>query len=78
MSLLPFIKTLIFLSLIWPKTTTLGAFKLAAAQDGGKAASVVSLMQAKAFVLRIIKCDRPVVSADWRMWIRTLKVDTQK
>ena len=69
MSLLPFIETLIFLSLIWPKTTTLGAFKLAEAQDDGKAVSVVSFIQAKAFVLRIIKCDRPVVSADWRMWL---------
>ena len=61
MSLLPFIETLIFLSLIWPKTTTLGAFKLAAAKDDGKAVSVVSFMQAKIFVLRIIKRDRPVV-----------------
>ena len=41
-----------------------GAFKLAAAQDDGKAVSVVSFMQAKAIVLRIIKRDRPVVLAE--------------
>ena len=60
-------KSVAVASLIWLKTTTLDAFKLAATQDDGKAVSVVSFMQAKAFVLRIIKRDRPVVSADWRM-----------
>lgn len=43
------------------------ALGLAVASDEGKAASVVSFVQAKAFMLRIAKRERPVVSQDWRM-----------
>ena len=60
-------KNLAVAAATWLETVTLDAFKLAAAKDDGKAASVVMFAQSKAFVLRIIKRERPVISADWRM-----------
>ena len=60
-------ETLAFAAATWLKATALDGFKLAAAKDHGKAASVVMFSQSKAFVLRIIKRERPVISAEWRM-----------
>ncbi len=49
------------------KNVVLDGFKLAAQLDSGKALAVVPFVQAKAFVLRIIKRERPEVSTSWRM-----------
>jgi hypothetical protein len=42
-------------------------FELAAGTKANTARTVLPFVQAKAFVLRIIKRDRPIVSNDWRM-----------
>lgn len=49
------------------KNLVLDGFKLAVPADEGKGAAVVAFVQAKSFVLRLIKRERPVVSTAWRM-----------
>ncbi|MES2685748.1 MAG: hypothetical protein V4706_02940 [Pseudomonadota bacterium] len=49
------------------KATVLHGFELAAAKDDSKSAVVVAFVQAKAFVLRKMKRERPQVTNDWRM-----------
>lgn len=43
------------------------ALSLFAVENDAKSAVVIAFVQAKAFVLRIIKRERPVVSTEWRM-----------
>lgn len=45
----------------------LKGFELAVHATADKAGGVVAFVQAKAFVLRIIKRDRPVVSTNWTL-----------
>lgn len=49
------------------KSFALDACKLAANEGSGVAKSTVHRVQAKAFVQRIEKRDRPVVTSSWRM-----------
>lgn len=49
------------------KRLMLGGFKLAAAPAQARSAPIVALVQAKAFVLRLAKRERPEVSGSWRM-----------
>lgn len=49
------------------KGFALDAFKLAGTEGVGFALPAVVLVQAKAFVLRLAKRERPVVTSSWRM-----------
>lgn len=49
------------------KTLVLDGFKLAVPDAGGKSAAVVAFVQAKAFVMRLAKRERPLVTDNWRM-----------
>lgn len=49
------------------KSVVLDAFKLAGIEGVGFALPAVVLVQAKAFVLRMAKRERPVVTNSWRM-----------
>lgn len=49
------------------KNLVLDGLLLAAPIDQGKTAAVVAFVQARAFVLRLIKRDRPVKSTQWSM-----------
>lgn len=49
------------------KNLALDGFMLAANQGDGKGRQLVRLVQAKAFILRLAKRDRPEVSGSWRM-----------
>lgn len=49
------------------KDFVLDGFKLAGGEDEGEAQPAVMLVQAKAFVLRLAKRERPEVSGSWRM-----------
>lgn len=49
------------------KNLVLDAFKLAGTEGVGFALPAVVLVQAKAFVLRLAKRERPVVTNSWRM-----------
>lgn len=49
------------------KSFVLDAFKLAGTEGVGFALPAVVLVQAKAFVLRLAKRERPVVTSSWRM-----------
>jgi hypothetical protein len=49
------------------KTLVLDGFKLAVPDAGGKDAAVVAFVQAKAFVVRLAKRERPLVTDNWRM-----------
>lgn len=48
------------------KATVLHGFELAAGKDDSKSAVVVAFVQAKAFVLRKMKRERPQITNDWR------------
>ncbi|MEO8021084.1 hypothetical protein [Polaromonas sp.] len=52
---------------LWLKRQMLDAFKLAGGEDEGEAQPAVMLVQAKAFVLRLAKRERPEVTGSWRM-----------
>jgi hypothetical protein len=49
------------------KVFTVNALQLAVTKNDDKGAAVVGFIQAKQFVIRIIKRERPVVSTEWRM-----------
>lgn len=49
------------------KSVVLDAFKLAGTEGVGFALPAVMLVQAKTFVLRLAKRERPVVTSSWRM-----------
>jgi hypothetical protein len=49
------------------KATVLRGFELAVNKDESKSAVVMAFLQAKAFVLRKMKRERPQVTNDWRM-----------
>lgn len=49
------------------KSWVLDGFALAATSSGKRMPVPVPLIQAKAFVLRLAKRDRPVVTSSWRM-----------
>lgn len=51
----------------WAKTFVLDGFKLAAAKDESSKLLRVMFVQTKAFVLRLAKRERPVVTNSWRM-----------
>ena len=51
----------------WMKGLILGALKLAGGEDESEAQPAVLLKQAKAFVLRLAKRQRPEVTGSWRM-----------
>lgn len=49
------------------KNLVLDGLQLAVPADQSKSAAVVAFVQARAFVLRLIKRDRPVKSTEWSM-----------
>lgn len=49
------------------KAFALDACSLAANEGSGVAKPAVMRVQAKAFVMRLVKRDRPVVTSSWRM-----------
>lgn len=49
------------------KNLVLDGFKQAAADSAGKALPLAAFVQAKAFVMRLAKRERPEVSGSWRM-----------
>lgn len=49
------------------KSFALDACKLAASEDSGVTKPAVQRVQAKAFVQRLVKRERPVVTSTWRM-----------
>ena len=49
------------------KNLVLDSLQLAVPGDKGKSAAVVAFVQAQAFVLRLLKRDRPVKSTAWSM-----------
>ena len=49
------------------KNLVLDGLQLAVPADQSKSAVVVAFVQARAFVLRLIKRDRPVKSTEWSM-----------
>ncbi len=51
----------------WVKRMALEAVKLAGGEDEGESQPAVMLKQAKAFVLRLAKRERPEVTGSWRM-----------
>ncbi|MEO8391212.1 hypothetical protein [Polaromonas sp.] len=48
------------------KNLVLDAFKLAGSQGEGLGRPAVMIIRAKAFILRLVKRERPVISASWR------------
>lgn len=51
----------------WLVDTIAYGFKLAGREDEGEAKPAVVLVQAKVFVLRLAKRERPVMTSSWRM-----------
>lgn len=51
----------------WLVDTVSYGFKLFGGEDEGEAKPAVLLIQAKAFVMRLAKRERPVLTSSWRM-----------